>query len=216
MLDCRTGCSPALRVLHPAKMAALLDRLYNLHWVTPEVARSAQPYLGFYGPFVGAHGIRSIINLRGENPTRLWWRQERRTADRLDIRHFDVRLSSRLIPSRNALADLMDAFENAPRPFLIKCSGGQDRTSFAAASYLLHIGGPSALERAQAQFALWPYLHRPRRNQRWMRYFPAFAGDAMGSAPFAEWLRHDYDPNAFAEWLARKGEGSSFLALQKS
>ena len=62
-------------------MAALLDQLYNLHWVTPEVARSAQPYLGFYRAFLRAHGFRAIVNLRGENPTRYWWKSEKSAAD---------------------------------------------------------------------------------------------------------------------------------------
>lgn len=196
-------------------MAALLDRLYNLHWVTPDVARSAQPYLGFYKTFLRANGVRGIVNLRGENPTRLWWRQEKRAADALDIRYFNIRLSSRLIPAREPLTELVDALEQAPRPVLLKCSGGQDRASFAAATYLLLAGGADALKAAEAQFALWPYLHRPRRNQRWMQHFPAFAAERLGGQRFDDWLRNGYEPEAFAQWLAQKGEGKSFLALQK-
>src|SRR5690348_11384979 len=83
----------------PAAMAVILDRLYHLHWVTPELARSAQPYLGFYGAFLRAHGFRSLINLRGENADSRWWRAEKRAAIRLGIRRFDVKLSSRNLPS---------------------------------------------------------------------------------------------------------------------
>ncbi len=196
-------------------MAALLDRLYNLHWVTPEVARSAQPYIGFYQTFLRAHGFRSIINLRGENPTRFWWRDEKRAADGLNIQHFNVRLSSRLIPARASLTALADAFERAPRPILVKCSGGQDRASFAAAVFLLLMEGEGALDAAKSQFAFWPYLHWPRLNQRWMQHFPAFVGENIGSSRFDEWLKTSYDPDAFADWLSRNGAPQSFLALQK-
>jgi len=210
-----SGCRPGAFAHSRDSMAALLDRLYNFHWVTPDVARSAQPYIGFYGAFVGAHGIRSIVNLRGDNPTRIWWRQEKRTADALAIRHYNIRLSSRLIPARASMVELVDAFDDAPRPILIKCSGGQDRTSLAAATYLLHANGLAAFDAAEAQFSLWPYLHRPRQNQKWMRHFPAFARDEIGATRFADWLRLSYDPSAFAAWLDRRGEGKSYTALQR-
>jgi protein tyrosine/serine phosphatase len=195
-------------------MPAILDRIYNLHWVTPDVARSAQPYLGFYGLHLRAHSIRSVINLRGPNPDHLWWRREKWLCQRLSIAHFDVRLSSRLIPARATLIALMDALETAPRPVLMKCSGGQDRAGLASALYILLAGGPSALKAAQAQCAVWPYLHMPKRNQRWIRRFPVYVTESIGTARVRDWLRESYSPNAFADWLTARGEGSSFRGLQ--
>ena len=195
-------------------MAALLDRIYNMHWVTPDVARSAQPYLGFYGPYLRAHAFRSIINLRGPNPSHSWWRREKRLAGRLGITHFDVRLSSRNIPTRGTLVGLINALEAAPRPVLIKCSGGQDRTSLASALYLLMAGGPAVLKEAQAQCSLWPYLHMPKRGQRWIRLFPVYAAESAGTARLGDWLRENYSPQAFADWLDARGQGSSFRSLQ--
>jgi hypothetical protein len=192
-----------------------LDRLYNLHWVTPDVARSAQPYLGFYGRFVRAHDFRAILNLRGPNPEHGWWGRERAMAARLGIAHFDVRLSSRLLPARESLIALIDAFEAAPRPLLIKCSGGQDRTGMASALYLLNAVGVRALPAATAQFALWPYLHRPKASQHWLRQFPVFAAERTGSGRVSDWIRAGYDPHDFAAWLAERGSADSFLAIQQ-
>ena len=90
---------------------------------------------------------------------------EKAAAAKLNITHFDVRLSSRNLPTKAALSALIDALENAPKPILIKCSGGQDRTGLAAALYLLLARGAAGLETAERQFALWPYLHRPKRYQ---------------------------------------------------
>ena len=59
--------------VYAAIMSALLDRLYHLHWVTGQVARCAQPYLGFYAAFLRPHGFKSLINLRGENADFRWW-----------------------------------------------------------------------------------------------------------------------------------------------
>ena len=178
-------------------MAAILDRLYHLHWVTPELARSAQPYLGFYAQFLRPHGFKSLINLRGENADSRWWRAEKRTAERLGIRHFDVKLSSRNLPSRANLIALVDAFAAAEAPLLIKCSGGQDRTSLAAALYLLLRGGPGALVAAQGQFALWPYLHRPKRFQRWLRQLPEYFDQTARGMPVSDWVRTRYTAAAF-------------------
>jgi protein tyrosine phosphatase (PTP) superfamily phosphohydrolase (DUF442 family) len=195
-------------------MSAALDRLYHLHWVTPELARSAQPYLGFYASFLRPHGFKSLINLRGENPDWGWWRAEKRVAQQFGIAHFDVKLSSRNIPSRSGLSALFDAFEAARAPILVKCSGGQDRTSLAAALFLLWREGPGSAPRAEGQFAFWPYLHRPKAYQLWLKQFPAYAlGEADGLS-LAQWVRTRYEPQAFASWLAAKGLPKSFRAFQ--
>lgn len=195
-------------------MSLMLDRLYHLHWVTPEVARSAQPYLGFYAGFLRPHGFSSLINLRGENADFRWWQTEKRVTDALGIVHFDVKLSSRNLPSRSGLAALFDAFEAAKPPILLKCSGGQDRTGLAAALYLLQREGAAALAKAADQFAFWPYLHRPKAYQLWLRQFPDYAAREAQGAPLADWVRNRYDPKAFAAWLAAKGLPKSFRAFQ--
>jgi protein tyrosine/serine phosphatase len=195
-------------------MAALLDRLYNLHWVTPDVARSAQPYLGFYPSFLRAHGFRSIINLRGPNPAHRWWRREKAMAESLGVAHFDVRMSSRLLPCRESLNALFDAFEQAPRPVLIKCSGGQDRTGLAAALYVLNIGGRGALKMAESQLSFWPYLHRAKPRQRWLRALPAYVAEHSEGVRLDQWVRAGYAPERFAEWLQKRGQSDSYLTIQ--
>ena len=190
----------------------LLDQLYNFHWVAPGVARSAQPYLGFYGAFLKSHGIKSIINLRGENPKHRWWHRERALAAKLGIAHFDVRLSTRKLPADDRIARLFEAFARAEKPVLLKCSGGQDRTALAAALYLLNQGAP--LEAAQAQFAPWPYLHRPAVQQLWMYAFPPYALREARGVPLAEWAR-TYAPAHFAAWLKTHRMGGSFDTIQR-
>jgi hypothetical protein len=195
-------------------MSVVLDRLYHLHWVCPGLARSAQPYLGCYTGFLKPHRFKSLINLRGENAAFRWWRDEKRATDRLGIVHFDVKLSSRNIPSRSGLAKLFDAFERAEAPILIKCSGGQDRTSLAAALYLLRSYGPKALVQAEGQFAFWPYLHRPKHYQRWLKEFPAYAVEEAHGISLGAWVRERYDPQAFARFLSSKGLHKAFRAFQ--
>lgn len=192
----------------------ILDLPYNFHWVVPdEAARSAQAYAGFLGPFLQAHGIRTLINLRGSNPRHLWWRYETRACARAGVLHCDARFNSRQLPAGAMLLDLLNTFDMAPRPLLIKCSGGQDRTSFAAAIYLLHVHGWQAMPHAARQFARWPYLHFPNRQQRWLRLFPVFAAEQAGAGPLRNWIGGAYSAEAFRIWLEQRGEGASFHGL---
>ena len=197
-------------------MKAILDRLYNLHWVADGVARSAQPYLGFYATFLRPHGFRSMINLRGHNARFGWWHREKRVCERLGIQHFDVKLNSRRLPAREVLNSLFEAFDAAPRPMLIKCSGGQDRASFAAALYLLHTKGPAALADAQAQFAAWPYLHNPKQQQGWLKEFLIFAIEDARGRPLKEWARNGYDPQTLAAWLDNHGLAGRYRGIQRT
>jgi hypothetical protein len=195
-------------------MSWILDRLYHLHWVTDDVARSAQPYLGLYAAFLRPHRFKSLINLRGENADFGWWTSEKRVASELGIRHFDVKLSSRNLPSRSGLTALFEAFAMAERPLLLKCSGGQDRTGLAAALYLIQFGGSAALADAEAQLAAWPYLHFPKRHQLWLRHFPGYAAAQAAGGALGEWARNDYDPSHFAQWLAGHGLEGSYRSFQ--
>jgi hypothetical protein len=187
------------------------DVLYNFHWIVPgDAARAAQAYAGFLGAFLNRHGIKSLINLRGFNPDFWWWRYEKRVSRKTGVKHIDVMMDSRSLPRRDMLANLFDAFERAPRPFLIKCSGGQDRTSFAAALYLIHRGGWAAIQHAAMQFARFPYLHFPRRHQRWLRPFLEFAQEDSAGQPIAQWVRERYDPMRLKDWLENHGHAGAF------
>ena len=192
----------------------LLDRPYNFHWIARgEAARSAQAYAGFLPHFLREHGIKAVINLRGTNPAHLWWKYETRVCRKLGVMHRDAKLNSRQLPSRGMLVDLLDAFDSVPRPFLVKCSGGQDRAAFAAALFLLnHLGWP-ALNQAKQQFAGWPYLHWPRPQQRWLKLFPGFAGESAAGVPLRSWLENSYSAGNFSRWLKDHGHEGSFKGL---
>jgi protein tyrosine/serine phosphatase len=187
-------------------MRPLGDILYNFHWVVPaEAARAAQAWAGRLAPFLKKRGIRAIINLRGRNDDLSWWRNETKAAEKVGALHFDAMLDSRRLPTRAMLVTLMEAFDAAPKPFLLKCSGGQDRTSFAAALYLIHREGWKAMDRAKAQYARFPYLHFPKAHQRWLRAFLEFAREDSREAPIKDWIARDYAPERLEAWLEKNG-----------
>ena len=195
-------------------MRPISDILYNFHWIVPgKIARSAQAYAGFLGPFLRKHGIGAVINLRGPNPTWGWWRYEKRVCAKNGVEHYDVMLSSKRLPTKKMLEILFDAFDAGRAPLLLKCSGGQDRTSFAAALWIIHKKGWSAMDEAQAQFARWPYLHLPKPHQRWLKLFLEFARDEARGKPLGEWVRESYSPELLRDWLEARDAGDTFKGL---
>jgi len=126
---------PADKAVARSAMRNILDILYNFHWIVDqEAGRSSQAYAGFLARFLTRHRVQAVINLRGANPRFWWWRYEKSVCARLDVQHFDVRLNSRNLPPQRILLDLMECFDRAARPVLIKCSGGQDRATFCRSS----------------------------------------------------------------------------------
>lgn len=192
-------------------MRALGDVLYNFHWVERgALARSAQAYAGFLGPFLRRHRIRTMINLRGPNPRFWWWRYEKRVCARLGVAHVDIPLNSRNLPSRQMLLSILRSIDAAETPALIKCSGGQDRTSFAVALHLVHRHGWGAMEKALAHFRGWPYLHWPKEQQRWLKMFLRYAFERSGGGPLMTWIENDYSPEDLKAWLIGAGMPNSF------
>lgn len=195
-------------------MRRLSSILYNFHWVVEgEAARSAQAYAGFLRRFLRQRKIRTVVNLRGSNPQHLWWRYETEVCKDLQIKHCDISVNSRTLPSREILLEILDTFDASPKPLLIKCSGGQDRTSLGAALYIVHNKGWAAISDAMGQFAKWPYLHLPKRNQRWLRYFLVYAEQEAKGRPLIAWIRSEYAPERFMAWLDAQGLHDVFRNL---
>jgi protein tyrosine/serine phosphatase len=195
-------------------MRSLGDILYNFHWVVPgEAARMAQPWAGGIGPFLEARGIKALVNLRGRNDDLNWWKKETAALHARGITHFDAMLDSRKLPTREMLVRLTNAFREVPRPFVVKCSGGQDRTSLAMAIYILHRDGWPALEAARAQFLRFPYFHFPKRHQRWLARFPDFVAQEANGVPISDWIAQDYTPESLKAWLDARGMSDFYAAI---
>ena len=195
-------------------MRSLGDILYNFHWVVPgEASRAMQAWAGGLAAFLDVRGISAIINLRGRNDDLAWWKHETATAQAGNIAHFDAMLDSRKLPSRDMLVRLIETFNTAPKPFMLKCSGGQDRTSLAAALYIVFRDGWDALPRARLQFARYPYLHFPKQHQRWLKAFLDFALEDSGGLPLEQWIAQSYTPEKLKAWLDSHGLEDGYAAI---
>lgn len=114
----------------------------NFHTVIDkQLYRSAQPSAGDLADYVRRYGIRTVLNLRGANPNVGWYEAEVAESARLGVEHADFRMSaSRELSS--AEADTLERMmRSLPKPLLIHCQAGADRSGLAAAIYLSRIGG---------------------------------------------------------------------------
>lgn len=126
----------------------------NFHPVVPgEVYRSAQVTPASLQAFRAETGIRSILNLRGPHAGAPWYDREVATAEELGIAHFDFAMSDRRVLPPGDIARLVALMRDAPKPLLIHCKAGADRTGLAAALYLAEIAGVAA-ERAEGQLSI--------------------------------------------------------------
>jgi protein tyrosine phosphatase (PTP) superfamily phosphohydrolase (DUF442 family) len=99
-----------------------------------ELLRSGQPEDDGLERAVREHGIRSVVNLRGEDSRQAWYREEQDSARRLGLSHSDVRLRMDEPPAQSEMQKLLKALDTSPRPLLLHCRAGVDRAGFAAAA----------------------------------------------------------------------------------
>ncbi|WP_152976089.1 dual specificity protein phosphatase family protein [Ensifer adhaerens] len=114
----------------------------NFHTlVAGEVYRSAQPSSSSIAAYSKAYGIRTILNLRGEHSDARWYRDEAAAAERNGIRLINFPMSPSSAISLKETEALMAILRDAPKPLLIHCKAGADRTGLVSTIYLQQIAG---------------------------------------------------------------------------
>jgi protein tyrosine/serine phosphatase len=138
----------------------------NFHVVVAgEVYRAAQPTGAEITKYQKEYGIRAIINLRGSNAGKAWYKQEVAVSQELGIAHIDFGMSSSQLQSPEKLQQLITVLATAPKPLLIHCNWGADRTGLASAIYLAAIAKQPELA-AEGQLSVrfghfpLPYISR--------------------------------------------------------
>ncbi|MGV2127185.1 tyrosine-protein phosphatase [Agrobacterium vitis] len=128
----------------------------NFHEVIPgEFYRSAQPSAADIKDYAGRYGIKTIVNLRGSSPSP-WYAQEVATARELGIDHIDFRMSAAKGLTIDKAEQLVALLKSAPKPILIHCEGGADRSGLASVLYLQQIAG---VQEDTAEQQLWPVIY---------------------------------------------------------
>ena len=132
----------------------------NFHAAIPgELYRSAQLSSGDIYNYKQKYGIKTILNLRGENTGSKWYDEEVAEAKAAGVTHLDYRMSSKRMLNKENAFELIAIMRDAPKPLLIHCRGGSDRTGLAAAMYVAGVKKGTE-EDAELQLSLL-YGHIP-------------------------------------------------------
>ncbi len=105
-------------------------------------------------------GVKTVLNLCGEQPGVEWYEGEVEVSRRRGIKFVSMGLSANTALDAAQLAKLTDALRDAPKPLLIHCRAGSDRTGLASAIYVATHGGSyhEAREQLSLYYGHFPYL----------------------------------------------------------
>jgi protein tyrosine/serine phosphatase len=118
---------------------------HNFHTVSAgRVYRSAQMDADSLEKIVREHGIKTIINLRGAPSRESWYSVETNTARELGVQHYDFSLSASREVRDDEMDQILATIRTAPKPALIHCKSGSDRTGLVGALYLYSVEGQTA------------------------------------------------------------------------
>jgi protein tyrosine/serine phosphatase len=132
----------------------------NFHEVVKgDFYRSGQPSAADINRYAKRHGIKSIINLRGANEDADWYKEELAASSANGITHINFRMKAARELTNEQAIELIELMRNAPKPLLVHCLAGADRTGLASAFY---IAGVVKLGEETAERQLWlHYGHLP-------------------------------------------------------
>lgn len=138
----------------PAGHFSFLHLSSNFHPITAgEAYRSAQMSGENLESHIQKYDIKSVLNLRGSEANTPWYRDEIRVSEKNRVAHYDIALSAEREPSPQDVRKLIEIFQEAPRPILIHCKAGSDRSGLVAAMWKVMVNKESKAE-AEKQLSL--------------------------------------------------------------
>jgi protein tyrosine/serine phosphatase len=164
----------AAAVVGASALVALVAHLVTIHAtgnfaavVAGEAYRSAQVTPDSIARLHAEQGIASILNLRGAHPGEAWYDDEIRSSAALGIAHADFAMSASQAIGPAEARELIALMEALPKPLLIHCRHGSDRTGLASALYLARIAGADEETAERALSIRYGHVAIPLLSAAW-------------------------------------------------
>jgi protein tyrosine/serine phosphatase len=126
----------------------------NFHEVLPgKLYRSAQLSGERLGEEIDRYGIKTVINLRGENAGKGWYDDEVRATVAHGATHVDFGMSASKDLTPEKTQRLLALLKTAEQPILVHCMSGADRTGLASVIFLQQVAG---VDEEEAEWQLSP------------------------------------------------------------
>ena len=191
----------------------------NLHPVlADQVWRSSQPDPDDLAAWQRDLGLASVLCLRGADDDEDWWLDERAAAAALGLDLRAVELDAHDMAGPEALLEVVRHLETAPRPLLLHCMAGVERTGLGSALALLLDGADVATARGQwdQAFGYSPLTSETRHPQVLDQYERWLGEQGVDHTPerFKAWLARDYVADFYAADLAIVSWPDELLAGQ--
>ena len=146
----------------PASYAGILQWTGNVHTIEPNVLyRSGQLDGDELDALVGKDGIRSILNLRRINLADADQRSENLVVATDGLDFYSIPISANKEPDMATMKKIVEVMRTAPKPMLVHCRNGADRSGLAAALFEYAVQGQpvdKAIEQLSFTYGHFPWL----------------------------------------------------------
>jgi protein tyrosine/serine phosphatase len=176
----------------------------NRHRVTKDAWRSAQP-APHHIAWAARRGIKTVINLRGEEQTYGTRWLEQQACARHGIALANVRLRSRAAPTRAEFQSIKDVLDKVEFPILIHCKSGADRAGLMSVMIRhLHDGVPicDAMNQLSLRYGHIKSADTGVIDAVFDRYLEA---EAQTGIDFWTWVHTVYDARAVSSTFKARG-----------
>jgi protein tyrosine/serine phosphatase len=130
----------------------------NFHKLSDKAYRSSQPTMYQLRGIVRKYGIRTVVNLKGENRNSGYFLLERQACKKLGVAMVNHTIYSRKMPDRNTIKKARSMLEGVDYPILLHCKAGADRVGIISTLYQYFMENLS-MEASIRELRFWPYGH---------------------------------------------------------
>src|SRR5690606_24657622 len=109
--------------------------------VSGQFYRSSQLSPAALEGYVRRYGIRTVVNLRGAAPKARWYRDEKAATASLGVGMVDFPMSATRPLAAGRAAELVAVLKDVPKPILVHCLDGADRTGLVSVIFASQVAG---------------------------------------------------------------------------
>ncbi len=151
---------------------------------------------------MATEGLKTVINLRGAS-MQPQYLLEKELCDELGLDLVDIPMTATAAPTAASILKLFATLDRCEKPALIHCKSGADRTSIAAALWLLDQGATMAEARAQMSIR-FIHLKSSAKGVLDAVLDDFEAANIGGAVSVRDWLKSGYNPEAITERFRRQ------------
>lgn len=187
-------------------LRALYDNRFRL---AGDLYRINQPSPARLAAYKQRFGVKTVINLRGQNDQLGWYRLEERACQSLGLALVNTQVYSRGLVDVVRLRELREIIQNIELPAVVHCKSGADRAGFFSVLYRHYrLGEP--IEWASQELAL-KYGHSKSAKTGVLDYFfERFIVERERRQSFTDWsvsgfdrdvLQASFRPLGLSDWV---------------